>query len=67
MAARKKLEALRTFFGFAVERGWMKDNYAKKVKLPTVVDAPVMPFTTEQMDAILKAISIYRTRRMRSD
>lgn len=59
MAARKKLEALRTFFAFAVDRGWIKENYAKKVKLPKFTDTPVMPFTAEQMETILKTIPKY--------
>jgi site-specific recombinase XerD len=59
MAARKKLEALRTFFGFCADRGWIKANHAKKMKLPKIVDPPVLPFSSEQMATILEAIKIY--------
>jgi integrase/recombinase XerD len=59
MAARKKLEALRSFLGFALEAGWIKENYATKIKLPKITDPPVLPFTPEQMKSIIGAIPKY--------
>jgi integrase/recombinase XerD len=59
MSARKKLEALRTFFGFALDNRWIKENPAKKIKSPQVEQSPVMPYTEEQMTAILKAVEKY--------
>jgi len=58
-AARKKLEALRTFFTFCHDRNWVTSNPAKKLKMGKNVEPPVEPFTREQMKSILGAISKY--------
>jgi integrase/recombinase XerC len=57
-AARKKLEALRTFFRFCIDRKWLTENPAKALKMPENTEAPVEPFTTEEVD-ILAAIPQY--------
>jgi site-specific recombinase XerD len=57
-AARKKLEALRTFFRFCIDRKWLTENPAKALKMPKNTEAPVEPFTTEEVD-ILAAIPQY--------
>jgi site-specific recombinase XerD len=44
-AARKKLEALRTFFRFCGDRKWVTDNPAKALKMPRNTEPPVEPFT----------------------
>jgi integrase len=58
-AAIKKLEALRTFCRFCVERKWMDENYAKQLKKPEDVEADVEPFTREEFAAILAALDRY--------
>jgi integrase/recombinase XerD len=58
-AARKKLESLRTLFRFCHDRGWIQSNPALKLKMPKNEEPPVEPFTSEQVTAILKAISQY--------
>lgn len=51
----KELTAVRAFCSFAVQRSWMPENWAKKVKPPRVDLAPTMPFTEEEITAILDA------------
>ena len=52
--AARELETLRQFFGFCVERGWLKDNPAKKIKLPrNIKPRPIVPYTDAEMDAML--------------
>jgi integrase len=58
-AARKKLEALRTFFRFCVDRKWLTENPAKALKMPKNTEPPVEPFTPEEVDKILAAIKDY--------
>jgi integrase/recombinase XerD len=58
-AARKKLEALRTFFRFCVDRKWLTENPAKALKMPKNTEPPVVPFTPEEIEAILAAIEHY--------
>ena len=58
-AARKKLEALRTFFRFCVDRKWVTDNPAKALKMPRNTEPPVEPFTDEEIEQILAAIEKY--------
>jgi integrase/recombinase XerD len=55
LAASKKIERLRSFFRFAVDRDWVKSNPASKMKLPKVPDAPTSPLTPEQMLKIYQA------------
>jgi integrase/recombinase XerD len=58
-AARKKLEALRTFFTFCHDRGWITTNPAKKLGMPKNEEPPVEPFTRDEMDRILAAVDKY--------
>jgi integrase len=58
-AARKKLEALRTFFRFCVDRKWVTDNPAKALRMPKNTEPPVEPFTDEEVEQILAAIEKY--------
>src|SRR5450432_2110970 len=58
-AAVKKLEALRTFCKFCVERRWMDENYAKKLKKPEDAEPDVEPFTRKEVQDILDAIPNY--------
>jgi integrase len=55
IAARKRLENLRAFFRFCLQCGWVLTNPAALVKPPRAVPSPTLPFTAEQVAAILEA------------
>ena len=55
IAGGKKLERLRVFGRFLVDRGWWKENLALKLKRPKVTDPPTMPFTRNEVTALLRA------------
>lgn len=54
-----KLERLRAFGRFLVDRGWWSENLALKLKRPKLKDAPTMPFTRDEMSALLAACEQY--------
>jgi integrase/recombinase XerD len=58
-SARKKLEALRTFFRFVRDSGWLETNPAVAIKSPKVVEGTTMPFTKSEVERVLKACDIY--------
>jgi site-specific recombinase XerD len=52
----KQTERLKSFFKFAVEMKWISENPARNLRPPVDnEDPPVMPFTKEQVTAVLKA------------
>ena len=55
----KKLERLRAVGRFFVDRGWWSENLALKLKRPKVKDAPTMPYTRDEMSALLAACGQY--------
>lgn len=55
MTATKKLERLRSFFRFCHDSGWVERNPFAKVKAPVVRQKPTMPFSDEDMAAMLDA------------
>jgi integrase/recombinase XerD len=55
LSAAKKLERLRSIFRFAVQRDWIKTNPARELKMPRPKPNPTLPFSTEEMDRIIKA------------
>jgi integrase/recombinase XerD len=55
IAGGKKLERLRAYGGFLLDRGWWKENLAQKLKRPKVTDPPTMPYTQEEVTALLAA------------
>ena len=59
LAGSKKLERLRAVGRFFVERGWWTENLALKLKRPKVKDKPTLPFTQEEMSALLAACERY--------
>lgn len=59
MAARKKLEALRTFFRFVHESGWLGSNPATALRHPKTNDPPTVPFTREEVVKVLEACNSY--------
>jgi integrase len=58
-SARKKLEALRTFFKFVHESGWLPTNPAKVIKPPKVEDPPTLPYSRDVLPRILTACDKY--------
>ncbi len=55
----KKLERLRAVGSFFVDRGWWTENLALKLKRPKVKEAPTMPYTRDEMSALLAACDQY--------
>jgi hypothetical protein len=63
-SARKKLEALRTFFKFVHESGWLPINPAKFIKPPKTEDTPALPFNSTAKPDLSRLGAQYR--RLRS-
>jgi site-specific recombinase XerD len=59
IAGGKKLERLRAFGRFLVDQGWWKENLAARIKRPTAIDRPTLPFTREEVTALLAACNQY--------
>jgi integrase/recombinase XerD len=53
-SAGKKLERMRAFFSFALDREWVKANYAKKIKIK-VKDTPAIPLNAKELQDIYAA------------
>lgn len=54
--AQKELETLRQFFSFCLERKWIEDNPAKRIKSPkNIKPSEVVPYTPAQLMRILAA------------
>jgi site-specific recombinase XerD len=72
ITASKELEILRVFLGFCVDRGWVKQNEARKIKMPrNIKPNEVVPFTPLEVSAIIAASDIvgirqYERLRMRA-
>jgi site-specific recombinase XerD len=62
VTSSKKLERLRTFFRFCVDRGWIENNPARLLKAPKVRQKPTLPFSPEEWEKILWATEIYPDR-----
>ena len=59
LSGGKKLERLRAFGRFLVDRGWWRENLALKLKRPKVKEVPTMPFTPSEVAALLTACGRY--------
>ncbi len=59
LSGGKKLERLRAVGRFFVDRGWWSENYALKLKRPQVKNTPTMPFSRDEICALLSACSLY--------
>jgi integrase/recombinase XerD len=59
VSARKKLERLHAFYRFAHDNGWVKENFAKRLRPPQVHEPPTLPFTRDEMVDILAACDMY--------
>lgn len=57
--AGKHLERMKSFFRFCQDSEYVKQSPATKLKPPKVNDAPVVPFTEEQVTSILTACGKY--------
>ncbi len=55
LSALKKLERLRQWFAFCVDRAWIRENYAKRLENPQVRMTPTMPFSHDEITAMLTA------------
>ena len=55
----KKLERLRSWLGFCVERKWAEYNFARSLHAPRVPDRPTLPFSAAEMLKILAAFEPY--------
>jgi integrase/recombinase XerD len=64
-SARKKLDALRTFYRFAQDSGWVQSNLATLIKPPKVDDPPTLPFTREEFRRVIEACEKYPNRKNR--
>jgi site-specific recombinase XerD len=53
--ARKEIEHLRTFFEFCYDRQWIERNPARRLRMPKVDDIATLPFTEEEVAALLQA------------
>lgn len=62
VSAGKKLERLRAFFKFCMEREWIGTNPAKVLKLPKVKPNPTLPFSQTEWERILWATEVYPDR-----
>lgn len=58
-SARKKLEAMRTFFRFVHDSGWLSTNPAKVIKAPKVDEPPTLPYSKEEFARVLAACDKY--------
>jgi site-specific recombinase XerD len=54
--ATKELQTLRQFFAFCLERRWVGENVAKRLKAPSnIKPSPVEPYTPGEMGRIIAA------------
>lgn len=58
-AALKRWEQIRTLFKFWLARKWIAEDISRDLKRPLAKQVPTMPFTHEEVSAILSAIEQY--------
>jgi integrase/recombinase XerD len=61
LTVAKKVERLRTFFRYCLDREWCDKNPAVKVKKPVVPPTKKEPFTAKQWELLLDTTYIYPT------
>lgn len=59
ISARKKIERLRTFFKFALERGWTEKNPAILLRHPRSQQSPTLPVSDENIGKLVEATERY--------
>jgi integrase/recombinase XerD len=57
--AAKKLERLRSFFRFCVDRGWIESNPARSLRPPKEISIEVKPFSKDELEKIFWAIPLF--------
>jgi len=62
LSACKKIERMRTFFRFCVERSWTGRNPASLLKPPKAMQSPTLPFPGDDLEKIRKAFDAYTDR-----
>jgi len=69
LAATKKLERLRSFFGYCVDNGWIDKNPATAVKVPEPTEqeqCPTLPFEDDELRRIYDGLPKYTAERAKS-
>jgi hypothetical protein len=56
---QKKVERLRSFFKFCVDRDWIEKNQAKGIKYPRELWVPKKPFEKDEVEKIEWAIPLF--------
>jgi integrase/recombinase XerD len=59
ISGKKKLERLRSFFRFALQSNWVKQNPVVSMRAPKTTYPPTLPFSKDEMDKILWACDLY--------
>lgn len=62
VTSARRIDRLRTFFRFCVDSGWLTRNPAKALKAPPMRSRPRMPFTADELTAMLFACDRLVTR-----
>lgn len=57
--AIKRLERLRSFFRFCVDRGWIEKNPAQSLRAPKETVIPVKPYDAQELEKIAWAIPLF--------
>jgi integrase len=57
--ARKKLERLRSFFKFCLERKWIETNPASSLRAPKEISIEKKPYDTAELEKIAWAIPLF--------
>lgn len=62
ISARKKIERLRTFFKFAIERGWTEKSPAILLRHPRSQQSPTLPVSDEDIQKLIEATERYASK-----
>ena len=62
ISAKNKIERLRSFFKFCLEREWVERNPAKLLKPPKINEITPKPYEPNELEKILKAIDKFPNR-----
>jgi integrase/recombinase XerD len=57
LASLNKLGRMKCFFRFCRDNGWIAENPADRLKNPRVSQAPTLPFTQDEMFALMKSLA----------
>jgi len=59
LSSSKKLERLRAFFRFCLQRGWLTQNPASHLRGPKISPRPTLPYSNEEVAKIISATDQY--------